>query len=61
MKTTKHLSQQSRSSGRDLNPRPPEYETGVLTTGPRSSVLNYLRINPKYHEFPHVHVLNIHV
>jgi hypothetical protein len=24
---------------RDLNPGPPEYESGVLTTGPRRSVL----------------------
>jgi hypothetical protein len=29
---TKNLSQDSRSSGRDLNPGPPKYEAGVLTT-----------------------------
>jgi hypothetical protein len=32
------LSQYSRSPGEDLNPGPPEYETGVLSIGPRSSV-----------------------
>jgi hypothetical protein len=37
-KTTKNLSQGSRSPGRDLNPGPPEYEAGVLTTRPRRSV-----------------------
>jgi hypothetical protein len=37
-KTTKNLSQVSRSPGRDLNPGPPEYEAGVLTTRPRRSV-----------------------
>jgi hypothetical protein len=26
--------QDSRSPGRDFNPKPPEYETGVLTTPP---------------------------
>jgi hypothetical protein len=31
-KTMKSLSQDNRSPGRDLNHRPPEYETGVLTT-----------------------------
>jgi hypothetical protein len=29
-KTTKNLSQDSRSSGRDLNPGPPKYEAGVF-------------------------------
>jgi hypothetical protein len=33
-----NLSQDSLSPGRDLNPEPPEYETGVLTTQPRRSV-----------------------
>jgi hypothetical protein len=33
-KTTKNLSQDSRSPGRDLDPGPPEYEAGVLTTRP---------------------------
>jgi hypothetical protein len=31
-KITKNLSQESRSQGRDLNPRPLEYEAGALTT-----------------------------
>jgi hypothetical protein len=30
-KITKHLSQDSLSQGRDLNPEPPECEAGVLT------------------------------
>jgi hypothetical protein len=30
-KTTKTLSQDSRTPDRDLNPRPPEYEAGMLT------------------------------
>jgi hypothetical protein len=38
-KSTRILSQDSRSSIRDLNPKTPEYETGVLTFQPRSSVL----------------------
>jgi hypothetical protein len=33
-------SQDSRSPSRDLNPGPPEYEAGVLTTRPRRSVCN---------------------
>jgi hypothetical protein len=33
-KTTKNLNQDSWSPGQDLNPRPPEYESGVLTTRP---------------------------
>jgi hypothetical protein len=37
-KTMKNLSQDSRSPGQDLNPRPPKYEAGVLTTQPRRSV-----------------------
>jgi hypothetical protein len=37
-KTTKNLSQDSWSLGRDLNPGPPEYGAGVLTTRPRRSV-----------------------
>jgi hypothetical protein len=39
MNTTNNLSHDSRSSGRDLKPRPPEYEAGVLTTQPRQSVI----------------------
>jgi hypothetical protein len=38
-KTTKPLSQDSRSPGQYLNPRPPEYDEGVLTTRPRRSVI----------------------
>jgi hypothetical protein len=37
-KTTKALSQDSRYSDQDMNPGPPEYEAGVLTTRARSSV-----------------------
>jgi hypothetical protein len=32
-----NLNQNSRSTGRDLNPEPSEYEAGVLTTRPWSS------------------------
>jgi hypothetical protein len=34
-KTAKILRQDSRSPGRDLNPGPTEYETGVLATRPQ--------------------------
>jgi hypothetical protein len=34
-KTTKSLSQSSRSPGRDYNPGPPEYEPGVPTGRPQ--------------------------
>jgi hypothetical protein len=37
-KTTEILTHDSRSPGRDLNPEPPEYEAGLLTTRPRRSV-----------------------
>jgi hypothetical protein len=37
-KTTKNLSQDSRSPGRGLNPGLPEYEAGVLITRPQRSV-----------------------
>jgi hypothetical protein len=37
-KTPKTRSQVNLSSGRDLNPGPPEYEAEVLTTRPRRSV-----------------------
>jgi hypothetical protein len=43
-KTTKTLSQDSRSSGRDLNPGPPVYEAGVLTTRTRRKVFRIERI-----------------
>jgi hypothetical protein len=38
-KTTKDLSQDSRYTGRELNPETPKYEPGVLTTRPRRSVV----------------------
>jgi hypothetical protein len=34
----KPFSQDSRSPRRDLNPGPPEYEAGMLTTRPQRSV-----------------------
>jgi hypothetical protein len=37
-KITKNLSQDSRSLGQDLNPGPPKYEAGVLTTRSRLSL-----------------------
>jgi hypothetical protein len=40
----KTLSQDSRSPGRDSNPRPPEYVAGLLTTRPRRSVRNEIRL-----------------
>jgi hypothetical protein len=42
-KTTRNLSQKSRSPGRDLNPEPPVYEAGVLNTRPRHSVLMWMK------------------
>jgi hypothetical protein len=44
-KTTNNLCQDSRSSSQDLNPGPPEYEAGVLTTRPRSSVSVHRKLN----------------
>jgi hypothetical protein len=44
-KTTKILSQDIRSSLRDLNQGPPEYEAGVLTTQPRRSVIRLYVLN----------------
>jgi hypothetical protein len=38
MKTTRNLSEASRSPGRVLNQGPPEYEAGVFTTRLRRSV-----------------------
>jgi NADPH-dependent 7-cyano-7-deazaguanine reductase QueF len=38
----KNPNQDSRSPGRDFNPGPPEYETGVLTTRPRRSATNII-------------------
>jgi hypothetical protein len=37
IKTTKHLSPYSQSSGGDLRPAPPEYEAEVLTARPQHS------------------------
>jgi hypothetical protein len=37
-KTTRSLSQDSQSPGRDLNTSPPEYKAGILTTLPPRSV-----------------------
>jgi hypothetical protein len=39
-KTTKDLSQDMRSTDRDLNPGSVKYEAGVLTTEPRHTVKN---------------------
>jgi hypothetical protein len=41
-KTTKILSQDSQSVGRDLNPEPPEYEARVLTIRQQRSENNLL-------------------
>jgi hypothetical protein len=41
MKTTKNLSQNNRSPGRDLNPVSPEYEAGILATQPRCLVESF--------------------
>lgn len=38
-----NLSQSSQSPGRDLKSRPPAYEAGVITTGPRRSVSRMVR------------------
>jgi hypothetical protein len=40
-KTTENLNHDSLSPGRNLNPGSPEYEAGVLTTRPQSSVLPF--------------------
>jgi hypothetical protein len=37
-KTATDLSEDYQSPGWDLNPGPPKYEAGVLTTGPRLSL-----------------------
>jgi len=39
-KTMENLSPSSRCPGRDLNPRPPEYASIVLSNRPRRSVTN---------------------
>jgi hypothetical protein len=45
-KTTKNLSWDSRSPGRDLNPGPLEYEAGVLTTRLRRDITSFICIGP---------------
>jgi hypothetical protein len=40
METTKNVSQESRFPGRDFNPRPPDYEAGVLLTRPRRLIIS---------------------
>jgi hypothetical protein len=55
-KTTKNLSQNSRSPVQDLNPRPPEYEAGVLTARLQRAAQangNLVSVNP------HVIFLNL--
>jgi hypothetical protein len=42
-KTTKNLSQYSRSQGEDFNRGLPEYEAGELSTQPQSSVIPTLK------------------
>jgi hypothetical protein len=42
-KTTRNLNQDSRSLGPRIEPGPPEYEAGVLTTHTRRSVLSSQR------------------
>jgi hypothetical protein len=44
----KNLSEDNRSTDRDLNPGLPEYETGVLTSRPRRSVRRH------YNEQQHI-------
>jgi hypothetical protein len=44
----KNLSEDSRSTGRDLNPGLPEYEAGVLISRPRRSVRRH------YNEQQHI-------
>jgi hypothetical protein len=43
-KTMRNLGQDNGFPGRDLNPGPPEYEAGVLTTRPRCSVNATMKI-----------------
>jgi hypothetical protein len=44
-KTTKNLSQDSLSPGRDLNPVPPEYDAGLLTTQPLFSACSLAEVD----------------
>jgi hypothetical protein len=53
MKTTKNLNQDSQSPGRVLNPGPPENEAGVLTTGPRRSVIQLCYVTAVTKENPY--------
>jgi hypothetical protein len=51
MKTTKSSVRIAGHWGQDLNPRPPEYEDGVLTTQARRSVLRkYRNMFQMYHK-----------
>jgi hypothetical protein len=47
-KTTKNLSQDGVSPGRDLNPGSTEYEAGALTAWPRCSVCTLMLLTPKH-------------
>jgi hypothetical protein len=63
-KTTEILSQDSRFPGRDLNPEPPEYETGAMTTRLRSSLslqkqTSTDNVQNDYHVSRHKLVINI--
>jgi hypothetical protein len=44
----KNLSQGSQSLGQDLDPGPPEYKAGVLTTLPRRSVIFCVGMKASY-------------
>jgi hypothetical protein len=52
-KTMENLSEESRSLSQDLNPGPPKYKAGALTTRPRclnvNFVLTALYVNGFYH------------
>jgi hypothetical protein len=50
-KTTNTPSQDGQAPGQNLSPVPPEYETGVLTTRPRRSVLAHTDHFKTYHKF----------
>jgi hypothetical protein len=50
-KSLETLSQDSQSSGRYLNPRPPEYVAGMLITRPRRSVSFFRSFCPSFFPF----------
>jgi hypothetical protein len=52
MKTTKPLSQISRSPSRDLNLEPPDYEVGVLLSQPRLSVKCHIVHHKTHMNYP---------